>query len=295
MYVLLTLLKSSLYNFIEDVNFSKNKSWYQLSVQTWRDNFILWLFFSLIASIYCYVHGLIMQDPLTSISQSVLWATTRWLLFGSVFPLLIACLVNIEHKFIQNSKIAISSIALFLFTLLLVITLSAFISTSLGIIPLESQRILSLIYRDFPVKLTFLLISIVTYKKLLSSSIPKAAQVQSQPEKIINEVTSIWVMDGQKKCQLKISEICWVKTCGNYLEIHTQDDNKNYLLRKTLKSFKTELLESQFVQIHRSMMVNKNRITTLSNKTTGEAIMTLDNQVELTVSKTYRPQLTLAS
>jgi len=291
----LTLLKSSLYNFIDDVQFKKDKKWYQLSGQTWRNNLFFWASIIIIASIYCYIHGYITQDPATSLFHSLTWAITRWFVFGTFFPLFIAYLVYIKQTYVQNLKTSVVLLALFLFALLLVTTLSAFLSAHFKIVSFEIQGISSMVYRDFSVKLTLLLFSLIAYIIILSKSPHDIKQKTTLSENVKSKFDYIWVMDGQKKRKIKISEICWVKTSGNYLEVHTEDNDKTYLLRKTLKSFKAELSESQFVQIHRSIMVNRNKIVTLINKPTGEAIMTLDNQVSLTVSKTYRPHLTMIS
>ena len=69
---------------------------------------------------------------------------------------------------------------------------------------------------------------------------------------------SIFIRDDYMFTKLRIAEILYVKSASNYLEIHLE--GKRHLIRKSLKDFLEMLPNDQFVQIHRSYLVNKEAI-----------------------------------
>ncbi|MGI8770548.1 MAG: LytR/AlgR family response regulator transcription factor [Acidobacteriaceae bacterium] len=89
-----------------------------------------------------------------------------------------------------------------------------------------------------------------------------------------------------------VSSICWIKSAGNYVKIRLGGSSAGeYLVRDTLQSFEDRLDGSYFVRIHRSVIVNARRIRELRPWYTGEYIITLDNGKELTLSRSYRRNL----
>src|SRR5215475_6578999 len=57
---------------------------------------------------------------------------------------------------------------------------------------------------------------------------------------------------------LKIDEVDWIETAANYVELHA--GKQSYLLRETLNSLDEKLDPRQFVRVHRSSIVNLDRI-----------------------------------
>lgn len=68
---------------------------------------------------------------------------------------------------------------------------------------------------------------------------------------------NIWIKtkEGQKK--IRQNDILYLEADNVYVKVICE--NENFLIRKTLKEFEDEL-ESFFVRIHRSFLVNKNKI-----------------------------------
>jgi two-component system LytT family response regulator len=60
-----------------------------------------------------------------------------------------------------------------------------------------------------------------------------------------------------------------------------------------MSSFEAKLSESDFVRIHRSVIVNRKRIKELRPWFTGEYVVILTTGTELTLSRGYRDRLPL--
>ena len=88
---------------------------------------------------------------------------------------------------------------------------------------------------------------------------------------------------------IRLETIDWVEAKGNYLVLHV--GSAEHLIRETMRAFEERLVSFPFVRIHRSAIVNIDRITELQPWYTGEYIVRLDTGKELTLSRTYRDTL----
>ncbi|HET9697860.1 MAG TPA: LytTR family DNA-binding domain-containing protein [Terriglobales bacterium] len=90
---------------------------------------------------------------------------------------------------------------------------------------------------------------------------------------------------------IQLDEIDYLEAAGNYVRLHT--GGNEYLTRDTMSSFEAKLSESDFVRIHRSVIVNRKRIKELRPWFTGEYVVILTTGKELTLSRGYRDRLPL--
>lgn len=88
---------------------------------------------------------------------------------------------------------------------------------------------------------------------------------------------------------LKTEEIDWISAEGNYVNLHVKKDS--YLLRETISSLETQLNPQRFARIHRSQIVNLDRIRELRHWSHGEYQIILHDGVELMLSRSYREKL----
>jgi two-component system, LytTR family, response regulator len=84
-------------------------------------------------------------------------------------------------------------------------------------------------------------------------------------------------------------EVDWLEAVGYYTKIHA--GRKSYLLRGNLGSLEARLDQKEFARIHRSTVVNLNRVRRLKDWFKGECIVVLENGTELKVSRRYRRRL----
>lgn len=88
---------------------------------------------------------------------------------------------------------------------------------------------------------------------------------------------------------IKAEEIDWLEAEGNYVRLHA--GKESYLLRDTISALESQLDSKKFIRIHRSAIVNIDRITELQPWFHGEYRIILRQGVELTLSRTYREKL----
>ena len=82
-----------------------------------------------------------------------------------------------------------------------------------------------------------------------------------------------------------VANITHIKAAGDYIEIFA--DNACYLNRATLSTFVKEINSSDFIQTHRSNIVNLNHIDALTPLTKGEYQIILKDGNTLKASRTY--------
>src|SRR4030095_14399335 len=88
---------------------------------------------------------------------------------------------------------------------------------------------------------------------------------------------------------IKAEEIDWLEAEGNYGRLHR--GKESYLLRDTISALESQLDPKRFIRVHRSAIVNIDRITELQPWFHGEYRIILREGVQLTLSRTYREKL----
>ncbi len=89
---------------------------------------------------------------------------------------------------------------------------------------------------------------------------------------------------------LKTEEIDWISAEENYVRLHC--GKASYLLRDKISNLETQLDPAQFRRIHRSTMVNMDRIRKLHPHSHGDYHVTLEDGTELVLSRGYRERIT---
>lgn len=84
-------------------------------------------------------------------------------------------------------------------------------------------------------------------------------------------------------------EIDWIASAGHYLELHI--GNETHLIREKLSQLETRLDPKYFMRIHRSTIVNLDRIKSLHPLFNGDQLIILKDGRELNLSRTYYEKL----
>lgn len=103
------------------------------------------------------------------------------------------------------------------------------------------------------------------------------------------ELDRILVKSSGKVFFLKFDEIDWVESAGNYVKLHV--GSESHLLRETMGEMERKLGNEKFVRIHRTVIVNLDRIKELQPWFNGEYIVILNNGMKLTASRGYKKKL----
>jgi two-component system LytT family response regulator len=88
---------------------------------------------------------------------------------------------------------------------------------------------------------------------------------------------------------LRTEEIDWIESAGNYVSLHA--GGETHLLRETMTALEGRLNPARFVRIHRTAIVNLDRIKELQPLFHGEYQVVLRDGTELTLSRGYRERL----
>lgn len=97
------------------------------------------------------------------------------------------------------------------------------------------------------------------------------------------------VRTGQKITFVATADVDWIEADGNYARLHA--GKRDYLLRETMKNVEARLDPRRFLRIHRSAIVNLDRIASVEPYFHGEYIVTLHDGHRITASRTHSARL----
>jgi two-component system, LytTR family, response regulator len=97
------------------------------------------------------------------------------------------------------------------------------------------------------------------------------------------------VKSGGRLFFLRTDEIDWVEAAGNYVRLHV--GQTSHLLRETMNAIEGRLDPEKFFRIHRSRIVNMERIQEMQPWLNGEYAVVLRTGTRLTLSRGYREKL----
>jgi two-component system LytT family response regulator len=84
----------------------------------------------------------------------------------------------------------------------------------------------------------------------------------------------------------RVADIDWIEAEGDYVSVHV--GGKSWLMRETIAAMELRLALSGFVRIHRSTLVNAERVKELRPEDKGEYIVVLADGAELKLTRHYR-------
>jgi two-component system LytT family response regulator len=97
------------------------------------------------------------------------------------------------------------------------------------------------------------------------------------------------IRHGRDIVRVPEGDIEWVDAAGDYMCIHA--GGETYILRGTMKSLEDQLDPRLFQRVHRSTIVNLERVTRLRPHINGEFFLVLDGGHEIKLSRTYRDKV----
>jgi two-component system LytT family response regulator len=88
---------------------------------------------------------------------------------------------------------------------------------------------------------------------------------------------------------LNVPDIDWIEAAGYYACVHV--GGETHIIRRTLAELERELGEERFTRIHRSTIVNLDRVRGLELQSGGDYEVVLVSQVRLRLSRRFRKRL----
>jgi two-component system LytT family response regulator len=114
-----------------------------------------------------------------------------------------------------------------------------------------------------------------------------AARADARPAK--TWLTRLPVKDRDRFLLLRIEEITWIEAAQNYVQIHAR--KHEYLVRCTMADLEAQLDPAKFSRIHRSALVNLDRIREIRPAWHGDFDVILEDGTQLKLSRHYRDRL----
>lgn len=88
---------------------------------------------------------------------------------------------------------------------------------------------------------------------------------------------------------LRAEEIEWIEAAGNYVRLHARGET--FLYRESMKNMEARLDNELFVRIHRSAIINVDRIRELQPWFHGEYVVILQDGTRLMASRVFSDRL----
>ncbi len=105
----------------------------------------------------------------------------------------------------------------------------------------------------------------------------------------MQKVERVAIKNAGQVCFVKISEIDWIEAADYYACLHV--GAKSHLLRRSLSELEADLDPNTFCRVHRSSIVNLERVRGLKLRQDGEYEVLLDKGATIRLSRRYRKSL----
>jgi two-component system LytT family response regulator len=101
-------------------------------------------------------------------------------------------------------------------------------------------------------------------------------------------VSRFLVRSREKIVFVKATEIDWIEAADYYVSLHSA--GKSHLLRKSMAELEKELDPGTFIRVHRSAIVNIDRVKELHPLFRGDSIVVLEDGTKIRLSRARRPE-----
>lgn len=136
-----------------------------------------------------------------------------------------------------------------------------------------------------------------SFKSPLIGAIEEITQRAAKNE--VSENANKELPDGMKRKLLvrdsgvlkviPFDDIDWVDAAGDYMCVHAVGET--HVIRSTLRDLLSKLDDKQFIRIHRSTIVNVERVVSVTPLQKGGSLLHLDGGESLKVSRNYRESI----
>jgi two-component system LytT family response regulator len=97
------------------------------------------------------------------------------------------------------------------------------------------------------------------------------------------------IKSGGRVVFLRVEEIDWMRTVGNYVRLQVGRDS--HLMRETMSGMEAKLNPDRFMRVHRSTIVNLDRVKEVQPWAKGEYVVIMRDGTRLIMSRRYRERL----
>lgn len=110
-------------------------------------------------------------------------------------------------------------------------------------------------------------------------------KIKNNPKSQTPALGTIVISNGRKYIPISVNDILFISASTPYITI--QLENKHFLHTETLKSINKKLDKTQFIRVHKSTIVNLNKIVSYKSRLNGDYDLLLENGTEIRLSRTF--------
>jgi len=138
----------------------------------------------------------------------------------------------------------------------------------------------------FDYSVTDYLLKPISYARFFKA-VSKAYEIFNRNRSVIDSDKEIFIKKNSSLVRIKYNDILWVEALENYVVINTTTEK--FTIHFTMKSIENQLPTIKFKRVHRSFIVNINRITSIEDNSI--IIKTNDGKKVIPIGKSYRDKL----
>jgi len=121
---------------------------------------------------------------------------------------------------------------------------------------------------------------------LTGKSASAIGELLDSEEDIVDRADRLAIKDGSSITFVPVKDIDWIDAAGDYMCVHAK--NETHIMRTTMKELEAKLDPSIFQRVHRSTIVNTERVVKVSSHINGEFHLTLSCGSSLKMSRSYK-------
>lgn len=121
---------------------------------------------------------------------------------------------------------------------------------------------------------------------LTGKSASAIGELLDSEEDIVDRADRLAIKDGSSITFVPVKDIDWIDAAGDYMCVHAK--NETHIMRTTMKELEAKLDPSIFQRVHRSTIVNTERVEKVSSHINGEFHLTLSCGSSLKMSRSYK-------
>ncbi|MFT4863206.1 MAG: two-component system LytT family response regulator [Pseudohongiellaceae bacterium] len=115
------------------------------------------------------------------------------------------------------------------------------------------------------------------------------AELLDSDEELVEHADRLAIKDGSSITFVPVRDIDWIDAAGDYMCVHVK--GATHIMRTTMKELEAKLDPQIFQRVHRSTIVNLERVEKVSSHINGEFHLTLSCGSSLKMSRSYKEKV----
>lgn len=125
--------------------------------------------------------------------------------------------------------------------------------------------------------------------RLTGRSEDAVAELMVGDEQPVRYSEKLAIKDGSSTTFVPVRDIDWIDAAGDYMCVHVKGET--HIMRTTMKELESALDPNLFQRVHRSTIVNLDRVEKVSSHINGEFHLTLLCGTSLKMSRSYKDKV----